>query len=217
MTEVKEAHKKKVLIIDDEEDLCVLAAYALTANRSDLEVISAKDGPSGLERAKAEQPAAIVLDINMPGKDGFEVLRQMRHDRLKPAVLVLSIHPEDQLGTRVFKEGASGFLNKDAAPQELAGAIRTVHAGRKYVSPHLAEKLASALQNITQGPPHEFLTNREYRVLCMIAAGKSVQDIADEMSISVHTVRTYRDRIFRKMNMRNIAELTRYAIEHKLL
>jgi DNA-binding NarL/FixJ family response regulator len=176
----------------------------------------ARHGQEVLDKIAADHWDVVVLDVNMPGKDGFEVLRQLRHDKPKLPVLVLSIHPEDQLGIRVFKEGASGFLNKDAVPQELADAIRTVHAGRKYVSPQLAEKLASSLQNFVQGPPHEFLSNREYRVLCMIAGGMSVQDIAAELAISQKTVRTYRARIFKKMNMKNIAELTRYAIEHRL-
>lgn len=173
-------------------------------------------GQEVLDKVAAEHWNVVVLDVNMPGKDGFEVIRQLRRDHPNLPVLILSIHPEDQFGVRVFKVGASGFLNKDAAPQELADAIRTVHAGRKYVSPHLAELLASFLQDFTQRPPHESLSNREYRVLCLIAEGRSVVDIGAELSISEKTVRTYRDRVFKKMKMKNIAELTRYVIEHKL-
>lgn len=212
----QKSEKIKILVADDHPVVREGLKQIISKAPDMLVAGEAANGQEVLEKIAAEHWDVVVLDVNMPGKDGFEVLRQMRHEKPKLPVLILSIHPEDQLGVRVFKVGASGFLNKDAAPQELAEAIRTVHTGRKYVSPHLAEKLASALENVTRGPSHELLSNREYRVLCMIAVGKQVQDIADEMSISVKTVRTYRDRILKKMNMKNIAELTRYAIEHEL-
>lgn len=160
----------------------------------------------------------VILDITMPGRSGVEILGELKRLQPKLPVLVLSMHPEDQYGKRMLRAGASGFMSKDVAPDELINAIRKVLAGGRYVSPTLAEKLAMDLNTRDTGrPPHEVLSEREFEVLRMIASGKAVGDIAEEIHLSVATVSTYRARILLKMNMNTTAELIRYAIENRLV
>jgi two-component system, NarL family, invasion response regulator UvrY len=160
----------------------------------------------------------VILDITMPGRSGVEILGELKRQQPKHPVLVLSMHPEDQYGKRMLRAGASGFMSKDVAPDELINAIRKVVAGGRYVSPTLAEKLAMDLNTRDTGrPPHEVLSEREFEVLRMIASGKAVGDIAEEIHLSVATVSTYRARILLKMNMNTTAELIRYAIENRLV
>src|SRR5207247_10234941 len=141
----------------------------------------------------------VVLDITMPGRSGLEVLKEIKQSRRKIPVLVLSMHPEDQFAVRVLKTGAAGYMTKESAPEELVGAIKRVLAGGRYVSTALAEKMASYLAIDTPKPPHERLSDREFVVLRMIASGKTVSQVADELSLSVKTVSTYRTRILEKM------------------
>ena len=159
----------------------------------------------------------LLLDISMPGRSGLDIIKELKSAKPNLRVLVLSVHPEEQYAVRVLKAGASGYLTKESDPDELIAAIRKVSQGRKYVSASLAEKLAFELGMDTERPPHETLSDREYQVLCMIASGKPVKEIAKELSLSVKTVSTYRSRILEKMNMKNNAELTRYAIKHELV
>lgn len=158
----------------------------------------------------------VVLDINMPGQSGLEVLAQIRQRKLRLPVLVLSGHPEDQYAVRVLKSGAAGYLTKETAPDELVKAVRKVHAGGKYVSPSLAERLASDLAPEAAQRPHERLTDREYQIMCLIGSGKTVGQIADILCRSVKTISTHRTRILEKMGMQTNAELTRYVVEHRL-
>ena len=158
----------------------------------------------------------VLLDISLPDRSGFDVLKQLKYERPGLPVLILSVHPEDQYAVRFIKAGASGYLMKEGAPEELVKAIRKVHAGGKYVSASLAEKLASHLDTPDK-PPHENLSNRELQILCMIAKGESLKGIADELCISDKTVSTYRSRIMEKMKMSTNADLTRYALEHHLV
>ncbi|HLP16609.1 MAG TPA: response regulator transcription factor [Bacteroidota bacterium] len=160
---------------------------------------------------------ALVLDINMPGRDGLEILKDVRRDHPQVPVLILSMYPEDQVAIRALKAGASGFLNKESAPRELVHALRKIIGGGKYVSEALAEKLALGLDATARAARHDELSDREFQVLKMIASGKEVSEIADELFISVKTVRTYRDRIMEKMNLKNDVELTHYAIKHRLV
>jgi two-component system invasion response regulator UvrY len=153
----------------------------------------------------------------MPGRGGLEVLGDLRRDYPKLPVLVLSVHSEDQFGPRVLKGGAAGFMSKETAPEELVKAIRKVSAGGKYVSAWLAEKLASDLAIDAEKPPHEELSDREYQVMCMIASGKTVGEIARELSLSAKTISTYRSRILEKMKMKTNAQLTFYAIQKALV
>jgi DNA-binding NarL/FixJ family response regulator len=145
----------------------------------------------------------------------MELLSDIKRMHPKLPVLILTIHPEDQYAVRAFREGASGYMNKESAPEELVGAIRKVIRGGKYVSPALAEKLASTLG--TETPPHDNLSIREYQVMLLIASGKTISQIAEEMALSVKTISTYRTRILEKMGMTNNVELTRYAMKHQLV
>lgn len=158
----------------------------------------------------------VILDVSMPGRSGFDVLRDLKRMRPNVPVLVLSMHPEDQYGTRVLKAGASGYMNKESAPEELIKAIRKVLAGGRYVSPTLAEKLALDLSAEAEQPLHHRLSDRELEVLRMIGLGKTISHIAEELHLSVTTVSTYRARILEKMNLTNTEELIRYALSNQL-
>ena len=159
----------------------------------------------------------VVLDISMPGKGGLDILKELKQERPKLPVLVLSMHPEDRYAVRALKMGAAGYMTKESAPEELVKAIRKVVTGGRYISPSLAEKLAFDLAADTDRPPHETLSDREYQVMCMIASGKSVKETAFELSLSVKTISTYRSRILEKMSMKNNAELIYYAIQNRLV
>ena len=155
----------------------------------------------------------ILLDISMPGRNGIETLKQIRANGVKAPILMLSMHPEEQYAVRVLKAGASGFLNKESATEELLVAIHKVLSGRKYITSSVAEILA---ESSTEKPPYELLSDREMQVLQLIASGKTVSEIAEEISLSVNTISTYRTRILEKLNLNNNAELTRYAIDNDL-
>jgi two-component system invasion response regulator UvrY len=158
----------------------------------------------------------VLLDISMPGRNGLDILKELRTKKPKLPVLVLSIYPEDQYAVRVLKLGAAGYLTKESVPEELVAAIRKVARGRKYVSNSLAEKLATDLEINAEKAPHENLSDREYQVMSMIASGKRLKEVAEELSLSIKTISTYRSRIMEKMNMRNNAELIRYALQNGL-
>ncbi|MBV9868846.1 MAG: response regulator transcription factor [Abitibacteriaceae bacterium] len=179
----------------------------------------ARNATELLQSLRAEQWDVVILDINMPGRSGLEVLKDLKQDRPELPVLVLSMHPEDQYAVRTLKAGASGYLNKDCAPDELANAVTRILEGRKYISPALAEALASGLdptKTPTAALPHESLSDREYQVLCHLAAGKKPGEIADALCLTPQTISTYRTRILEKMDMKTTAELMRYAIENNL-
>lgn len=159
----------------------------------------------------------VISDLSMPGRSGLEALQQIKQIQPKLPVLILSIHPEEQYAIRVLRAGASGYLSKDMAPDELVIAVQKVLMGKKYITDTIAEKLASVLDQDSAKAPHEILSDREFSVLKLLASGKSVSEIADSMFLSVTTVSTYRTRIMSKMNMKNNADLTLYAIENKLL
>lgn len=159
----------------------------------------------------------VICDISMPGRSGLEALQQIKE--IKPAlpVLMMSMHPEDQYAVRVFRAGASGYLSKDAVHQELIGAIQTLQKGRKFITPGIAEKLVGALDADKRLEAHEQLSNREFDVMKMLAAGKSITEIAEQLSLSATTVSTYRARIIEKTGLKNNADITRYALEKKLI
>jgi len=159
----------------------------------------------------------VITDISMPGRSGLEVLQQIRQNYPKLPVLVLSVHPEDQYAIRVMRAGASGYLNKDSASDELVKAVHRLLLGKKYITPSLAEKLADSLDQDTDRLPHELLSDREFEVMKLIATGIPVADIAIKLGLSPTTVSTYRARVLEKMNAKSNADLTRYAMEHKLL
>jgi len=159
----------------------------------------------------------VISDLSMPGRSGLDALQQIKQLHPNLPVLILSIHPEEQYALRVLKAGASGYLSKDMAPDELVIAVKKVMLGKKYITASVAEKLAATLDQDHNKPLHEFLSDREFNVLKMLAAGRSVSEIAETLFLSVTTVSTYRSRIMTKMNLKNNAELTLYSMENKLL
>lgn len=159
----------------------------------------------------------VISDLSMPGRSGLEALQQIKQIQPKLPVLILSIHPEEQYAVRVLRAGASGYLSKDMAPDELVVAVQKVMLGKKYITDTIAEKLASVLDKDASKALHESLSDREFTVLKLLAGGKSVSEIAESMFLSVTTVSTYRTRLMNKMNMKSNADLTLYAIENKLL
>ncbi len=159
----------------------------------------------------------VILDIAMPGRSGIEVLREIKLSHPRLPVLVLSMYPEDQFAVRLLKSGAAGYLTKTSAGDQLAEAVRKVMAGGRFISPRLAEELAAHLDTDMKHAPHERLSNREFLVLRLIASGKAVGQIAGELSLSVSTISTYRRRILEKMDMKNNAQLTHYAVQKKLV
>ena len=176
----------------------------------------AADGDEALARIREEDYDVVVMDISMPGKNGLEVLKELKEIRPGLPVLILSMYPEDVYAVRSFRNGASGYLSKESAPAELIGAIRKVSAGKRFVSAALAEKLVVNLGDETGKPLHAKLSEREYQILCLIASGKTGKEIAAELSLSAKTVSTYRTRILEKMDLKNNAELTHYAIQNGL-
>jgi len=159
----------------------------------------------------------ILLDISMPGRSGLEILEEIKTIQPKLPVLILSMHPEEQYAVRTLRAGAAGYLTKASAPQELISAIRKVSKGGKYVTSSLAEKLAFELDTGVEKPDHEKLSNREYQVMLMLASGRSVSEVAEELCLSAKTISTYRTRILEKMNMKKNAELTLYAVKNSLI
>jgi two-component system invasion response regulator UvrY len=170
-----------------------------------------------IKKIKAKTFDLVLLDISLPGRSGLDVLKQLKCLRPDLPVLVLSMHPEEQYAIRSIRAGASGYLTKDSAPEELLKAIRKVARGGKYITASLAEKLATELEGERKGLPHETLSDREYQVMCMIATGKTVKEIAEVLSLSVKTISTHRARILIKTGMKNNAQLTHYAIKHNLV
>jgi len=177
----------------------------------------ARNATEALALVWKEKWDVVVLDITMPGRSGLEVLKEIKRSRPKLPVLVLSMHPEDQFAVRLLKAGAAGYLTKESAGDELVSAIKKVVAGGRYISPSLAERMVSYLTIDVRKAPHERLSDREFLILRMIASGKQVSQIARELSLSVATVSTYRGRILEKMDMKNNAELTHYALQKELV
>jgi DNA-binding NarL/FixJ family response regulator len=177
----------------------------------------AKSALETLEGVRVQNWDIVILDISMPGKSGLDILADLRRLRPKVPILLLSMHPEEQYARRALKAGASGYLTKESVPEELQRAVRKIVAGGRYVSATLAEKLAYDLRNGVDVPVHELLSDREFQVLRMIALGKTVKQIADDIALSVKTVSTYRARILEKTGMRTTAELIRYALQAQLV
>lgn len=214
---MKAAPTLRVLIADDHA-IVREGLKQILADTGD--IIVAGDAASGLEAIKLARANAfdvLLLDISMPDRSGIEVLKQVRQEFPKMAVLMLSMHREDQYAIRSLKAGAAGYLNKQSAPAELVNAIRTVAQGQKYISPALAQQLANQIGDDREVPPHETLSDREYQTLMMIASGKTVGEIAAELVLSVKTISMYRTRLLQKMKLRHNADLTHYAIKNNLV
>ena len=207
----------KILITDD-HTVVRQGLKLILADRFKKSVFGeARNAHEALTRASKEKWDVMILDITMPGRSGLEVLREIKRMRPKLPVLVLSMHPEDQFAVRLLKAGAAGYLTKESAGDELVGAIEKVVAGGRYISPALAERMASYLDIDVQKPPHERLSDREFLILRMIGSGQTVSQIAKELSLSVKTISTYRARLLEKMDMKTNAEVTHYAIQNELV
>jgi len=206
----------KVIIVDD-HPVVRRGLKQIIEDEPDMEIAGeAKNAGECFSLVRKMECSLVLLDISLPDKSGFDVLKQLQYELPRLPVLILSVHPEDQYAVRFIKAGASGYLMKEGAPEELVKAIRKVHAGGKYVSASLAEKLASHLDT-SDKPPHENLSDREFQILCLIAKGESLKGIADELCISEKTVSTYRARILEKMKMSTNSDLIRYAMDHHLI
>jgi two-component system invasion response regulator UvrY len=190
----------------------------IIAKTDDMTVAGEADnGQQLLDKVREQRFDVLLLDIGMPGRNGLEVLKQIKTDLPRLPILVLTIYPEEQYALRVLRAGASGYLTKESAPERLVEAIRKVSAGGRYVSPTLAERLAVEAAGDISKPLHESLSDREYQVFCMIALGKTASEIADELSLSVKTISTHRARLLQKMQMKNNSELTHYAMQNHLV
>ena len=207
----------KILIVDD-HPVVRQGLRQVISEESDMAVYGeAQNSQEAFERIHEQDWDVVVLDITMPGRGGLDVLKEIKHERPKLPVLMLSVHPEDQYAVRTLKAGASGYLTKESAPEELVRAIRKILQGGKFVGSTLAEKLALHLESETEKPVHETLSDREYEVMLMIGSGKTISAIAEEMSLSVKTVSTYRARVLGKMQMKGNADLSYYVLKNKLL
>lgn len=207
----------KVLIADDHE-IVRKGLVQFVAETPDIEVCAeAGSARETLSLLRQHDCSVVVLDISMPGRSGLDALKDIKQQYPQIPVLMLSTHSEDEYAVRALKAGAAGYLMKQSAPRELIAAIRKVHAGGKYISESVADKLVSNL-NVSAGQaPHESLSDREHQVMCMIALGKTLKQIADELSLSEKTISTYRTRIMEKMNMKKNTEIVRYVMQHGLL
>ena len=207
----------KVLIADD-HPVVRMGLKLILKNEPDISVeYEAKTAKETISYVRKEKFSIVLLDISMPDRSGLDVLAQLKKQYPDLPILILSMHSEDQYAVRVLKAGAAGYMTKDSAPEELVKAVRKVTSGGRYVSPSLAEKLAFDLANQLQKSLHESLSDRELQVMCMIADGKTITEISNELYLSVKTVSTYRSRILKKMNMKNNADLIRYSIENKFV
>jgi len=207
----------KVLIADD-HPVFRAGVRQIIGETGDIVVgCEVSNGWDAVEAARLKECDVMLLDISMPGKDGMEVLRDVKEEKLGIPVLVLSMHPEEQYAIQALKAGASGYLTKESAPDELVTAIRKVSSGGKHISASLAEKLALYVQNDGDALPHRVLSSREYQVMRLIASGKTPTQIAEELSLSVKTISTYRVRILNKLDMQSNAELVRYAFKNRLV
>jgi len=206
----------RVLIADDHAILRRGLIEILRREFKDAACGEAEDAEQTLAQVQGHDWDLVILDVTMPGRSGIDVLADLKRLRPKLPVLILSMHPEDQYGKRVLKAGASGYLNKDSAPEELIKAVRKVLAGGRYVSPALAEVLALDLGRQADQPLHDRLSDRELEILRLIGSGKTISQIAEVLHLSVSTVSTYRGRILEKMNLTTTAELMSYALRHEL-
>jgi DNA-binding NarL/FixJ family response regulator len=207
----------RVLVADDHAVVRQGLKLILSEEFDELVLGEAQNGNELIEQIEKDDWQVVVLDITMPGKSGLDVLKEIKRLRPHLPVLILSMHSEDQFALRAFKAGAAGYMTKENVPEELVKAIKKVLSGGKYVSATLAEALVLGLEADAERPAHEALSDREYQVLRMIASGKTVKEIAEELALSIKTVSTYRTRVLDKLRMRTNAELTHYAIANKLV
>jgi DNA-binding NarL/FixJ family response regulator len=206
------------ILIADDHAIVREGLKQIVAEESDMQVSGEASNTGELiELLQQRRFDLVILDISMPGRSGLEALKDLKKIIPKLPVLILSMFGEDQYGLRAIKAGAAGYLKKVSAPTELVRAVRKIVGGGKYINQSLAEKLATEYGGNTTGLLHESLSDREYQIMCMIAYGKTAEEMADELSISIHTVYSYRNRILEKMQLKSSVELTQYAIQNKLV
>ncbi len=206
------------IIIADDHQVVVEGVKRIINREIDLEIVTeVNSGEALLNKISNDKFDLVILDVGLPGRSGIEILSDLRKMEPKLPVLVYSMQPEERVAIRAIKAGANAYITKDAPTDELLKAIRAISTGRKYITPSVAEKLADTFDENLSGLPHSRLSDREFEVMCLIARGKSVKDIAESKSISVHTVNTYRSRILSKMDFSNNMELAYYVIQNKLI
>ncbi|MBF0515586.1 MAG: response regulator transcription factor [Nitrospirae bacterium] len=206
----------KILLVDD-HPIVREGIIKILHRQPDIDtVVEAETSQEALASLKKSQFNVVILDISLPDKNGLLTLEQIKHDYPGLPVLMLSMYPEEEYAIQSLKLGASGYLTKKALPDELLNAIKKIAAGGKYITATLAEKLACELDRKSDKPLYKFLTNREFNVMEMIVAGRTPKEIAQQLTLSVRTINTYRSNIMEKLQLRNNAELVRYAIENKL-
>jgi two-component system, NarL family, invasion response regulator UvrY len=207
----------RVLLADD-HTIVRTGLKEILADTGDLTVAGeATNGAEVLSQVREHEYDVVVLDMSMPGRSGIELIKQVKSEKPRLRILVLSMHSEEQYAVRALKAGASGYLTKESAADELVAGIRRIASGGAYVSPETAERLALDLNPMPEAAPHTLLSDREFQVFQLIASGKSGTEIAGQLALSAKTVSTHKTRIMRKMGLANQAELIRYALEHRLL
>jgi two-component system, NarL family, invasion response regulator UvrY len=207
----------KILIADDHAIIRKGLRQILTEAYPSALIDEAIDAEAVIKKTITTEWDIVICDLSMSGRSGLDVIQHIKQHYPKLPVLILSLHPEEQYAIRVLKAGAAGYLSKDAATDELVRAVQRVLQGRKYISPAIAEKMAAELDHDTSKPLHDLLSDREFHVFMLIAEGKSVSEIAEQLSLSITTVSTYRSRILTKMDLKTNADLTRYALENNLI
>ncbi|MBE0598417.1 MAG: response regulator transcription factor [Desulfuromonadales bacterium] len=207
---------KRFLIADDHAIFREGIKQVIASTSGQAMVEEAATGVEAVKKVAANRYDLVLLDISMPGRNGLDILMELKRIRPEVAVVMLSMYPEEQYAIRAFRAGASGYVTKGCSPGELLTAMQRVMSGKKYVSPALAEVLVST-EGGGEKPLHMDLSNREYQVLCMLASGKTLSRVAAELTLSIKTVSTHRAHLLKKMNLQNNAELTRYALEHQLV
>ncbi|TVT48341.1 MAG: response regulator transcription factor [Denitromonas halophila] len=210
--------KRIRVMIADDHAIVRQGLRQILSDIEDMEVAGeACNGVEALQLSRDGQWDVVLMDVSMPDRNGIDALKLIRKEQPKLPVLILSMYPEEQYAIRALKAGAAGYLTKQSAPEQLVTAIRQVASGKKYVSASLAMELAEAIGEDTDRPLHEKLSDREYQTLCMIASGKTLTQIADELNLSVKTISVYRARLLEKMRLRNNAELTHYGLKFGLV
>ena len=206
------------VLIADDHAVVRQGLKQIIADQKDMVVGGeAKNGHEVIELLRQKEWDVVVLDITMPGRSGLDILKDIKSERPELPVLMLSMHPEDQYALRALRAGAAGYLTKESAPEELVVAIRRILRGKKYITESVADAMVDDIKGAVDKEPHDKLSDREFQVLTMIGSGKSLSDIAEELSLSVKTVSTYRTRLLEKMHLKNNAELVHYAVSRKLV
>lgn len=208
---------RKFLLADDHHIVRNGLRQIILTECSDAVFGEAENAAAVLKKIREDNWDLLILDMEMPGRNGLDVLKQLKDEKIITPVLIFSMHAEAEIAVRALRSGAAGYLNKQTVDTELCNAIRLILTGRKYITPQVAELLASEIENPTNKPPHQLLSDREYQTLLLIASGKTISIVADELALSVTTVSTYRARILEKMNMKTNAELTNYVLKNNLI